>query len=338
MTSLRVPPGASESDVTQAVRACEQIAAKDRSNLYFVSRFLEEPARYEAFVAMYAVMRLIDDAVDDVPDKSQAGADVRAELLRELDRWQSRILSAHRLQPVADPIDLALQAALYTFPTPVELWLNFIDSMRYDVEIPGFGSYADFLQYGEGATIAPTVIYVYILTAVRDADGSYRPNAFDYHACGRELGLFAYLAHILRDVRQDAMVGQSGLVYLSDSDLRLHGLDRNELRKLATAAEGDSRWAALVHDLCARAREMERRGAALAEAHYDAMRRDCAFILCLIISLYQELLERIDRSPERVFLPEPLISNHEKSLLALDCARRVRYSQVKVATTLATCG
>ncbi|MBI5495981.1 MAG: squalene/phytoene synthase family protein [Deltaproteobacteria bacterium] len=328
-TQLRLP-GVDAARMKAALEVCERIAAKDRSNLYVTSQFFEDRARYDAFIAMYAVMRLVDDFIDNVPDKALASAGARAGLQKELDRWEQRIRAAYDGHPSEDPVDLALAAAAHTFPVPLQVWLNFVDAMRFDVDHPRFRDFTEFLQYGEGATVAPTIIYVYLLAAMRDDDGVYRVHAFDFQTCGRELGLFAYLAHILRDVKQDMAVGQSGLVYLSLADMEKHGLSESTLRDILRRGEGTAAWRALVVDLCGRAHEMEARGVAMAEARYPDMARDCAFILCLIITVYSELLRRIETQPDAVLRGDPMMNNHEKALLAAAAARRTDYPLSRV--------
>jgi phytoene/squalene synthetase len=335
MSTLLLPPGVTPQALRAALDACEKVAAKDRSNLYVTSQFFEDRARYDAFIAMYAVMRLVDDFVDNVPDKATASAEVRASLKTELDRWEQRIRQAYAQTPSADPIDVGLSAAARTFGVPLQVWLNFVDAMRFDVDHPRFADFAEFLSYGEGATVAPTVIYVYLLTAQRQTDGTYSVKDFDYDTCGRELGLFAYLAHILRDVKEDMAVGQQGLVYLSVADMKAHGLDESAVRALLAAGKADPRWAALVRELTTRAHAMEKRGVALAEARYASMEPDCAYILCLIITVYSELLRRIEESPHKVLVGDPMMGSTDKMMLAAASARRTGYPLTRVMTKMA---
>jgi phytoene/squalene synthetase len=299
--SLLRPPGVSETALAAALRESERVAARDQSNLYRTSQFFEDPARYEAFVAMYAVMRLVDDYVDGVEDKPALPREERQGMHCALDGWERRIRAAYEGRPEDRAIDLALSAAVTTFPVPLARWLRFLDAMRFDVDHARFDTFDRFVEYSEGATVSPTVVYVYLLTAVRAADGVYRVSGFDYETCGRELGHFAYLAHVLRDVVPDLSLGREGLVYLSGEDLRGHGLSEADLRSFAKEGAADDRWGALVRSLCARAHERERRGVALAQAHYPEMAPDCAFILGLIIAVYQLLLTRIEAEPAWVF-------------------------------------
>ena len=334
MSTLLIPTGVTASQLADALEVCTEVVRRDPSNLYVTSQFLEDPARYDAFVAMYAVMRLVDDYVDDVPDKSRLSETERARLKAELDHWETRIVAAYASRPSSDPIDVALAAAARTFPVPIKLWLNFLDAMRFDVNHPRLEDFAQFLEYGEGAAVAPTVIYAYLLTAERQASGHYLVRDFDFETCGRELGLFAYVAHILRDVAVDMRVGATGLVYLSLADMRAHGLNEDEIRKLIERGEGDERWRTLVQQMCQRAHVMERKGLALARAQYARMAPDCTFVLDLIISVYQELLARIEACPDAVLRSDPMMSPQDRAVLAMASARRTGYPLEKVAEKL----
>jgi phytoene/squalene synthetase len=335
VSTLLIPTGISASQLAAALETCQVVAARDRSNAFIASQFLDDRARYDAFVAMYAVMRLVDDFIDDVPDKLRLSESKRARLMAELDRWESRIVAAYDDRPSSNPIDVALAAAARTFPVPIKVWLNFMDAMRFDVDHSRFQDFPQFLEYAEGATVAPTVIGIYLLTAERDASGQYLVRNFDFETCGRELGLFAYLAHILRDVAEDMRVGATGLVYLSLADMQAHGLDEHEVRTMIERGDGDARWRALVRRIGQRAHVMKQKGIALAHAQYARMAPDCAFVLDLIISVYQELLARIEACPDAVLRAEPMLSHQDKAVLAGASARRTGYPLEKVAERMA---
>lgn len=329
MSALLLPAGCTRDQLANALCVAERIASKDRSNLYVVSQFFDDRARYDAFIAMYAVMRLVDDRVDNVTDKMRLSSESRQALLEEIDEWERRIRGAYADGAVIDPIDVALAAAVQTFPVPIKLWLNFLDAMRFDICKPRFDDFAEFLAYGEGATVAPTSIYVYLLTSRRQGDGRYVVSHFDFEACGRDLGQFAYIAHVLRDVCEDLQVGDTGLVYLSRADLRAHGLSESDLRELAAGGAGDDvrvRWRALVGDICGRAQCLRRRGVDRARAAWDALPTDCAFIFRLIVNTYGELLDRIDTDPDCVLRNQSVLTDEDKFALLRSAADATGYT------------
>lgn len=254
--------------------------------------------------------------MDDVPDKTRLPENILARLLEQLDSWERRIRAAYAGRPGEEPLDLALAAAVRTFPVPLGHWLEFIDAMRFDVRHPRFADFEEFLRYGEGATVAPTAMYVYLLTSRRQPDGRYLVEDFDYVGCGRELGRFAYVAHVLRDVRADLRVGETGLVYLSRSDMAKHGLTDRDLFELTGGtprAHLLERWHSLVLDMCGRARVMRSQGAGMARSTWESLPRDCEFIFRLIVAMYAELLDRIEADPARVLRPGRILSSEDKA-------------------------
>jgi len=309
MSALPPMPGRTGAELDDALGLCEEISARDQSNLWLVSQFLQDRRRYEAFIAMYAVMRVVDDRVDSLPGPHRLTPGDRALALAELDRWEARIGSALAGSPSNDPLDLALAAAARLFQAPASLWVNFLRAMRFDVDHDRIDTAARFLDYAEGATAAPTTIYLYLLAARPDEAGRYTlpplPGPFDLLECGRSLGVFAYLAHILRDVAKDLGLGERGRIYLPIEDLAAAGLSEADYRSIvgsgaATPAPpggGDARWDRLVAITLQRARAFESTGAAKARARFPLMDEDCRFILSLIIRTYGRLLDRIEADP-----------------------------------------
>lgn len=313
--------GLTEGARQNALQQCERIAARDRSNLFLVSQYLCDRRRYEAFVAMYSVMRIIDDLVDAIPDVHALSSAARQRCLDELDTWRKRIQAAYAGTPRPEAPDVALAATVPRFPIPLAVWSRFLDAMAYDVDHDRFMTQEDFLNYAEGATAAPTIVYVYLLSAQpeeseRSGESVYRvkemADGFDYEACGRALGVFAYMAHILRDVAADLRQGKRGRVYIPLSDLSEAGLSEDEFRSMVRSGAGDARWRALVDMLCRRARGFEQRGTAMARARFPAMDADCRFVLALIIRFYQDLLRRIEADPEAVLAGKVLQKDSDR--------------------------
>ena len=119
--SLLLPKTVSSVDLEKALSVVEEIAAKDRSNLYLTSQFFEDRARYEAFISMYTIMRSIDDFIDNVPDKATLSHKDRLALKDGLDKWERRICDSYAEKPLPDPLDVSLSAAVKTFPVPIKI-------------------------------------------------------------------------------------------------------------------------------------------------------------------------------------------------------------------------
>lgn len=280
----------------------EAIAARDHNDLFRTSCFFQDPERYAAFCAQYAVMRTVDDRVDALPSRGDLSPATLAEERAVVAAWRDAVAAIYRGDvPEDNGLMQALAAALDRFPVPACLWSNFFAAMLRDVDRARFATYRDFIDYAEGAAAAPTTIYLYMLTARQVADTTvglrYRPPAgFDLIHCGRALGLFAYLAHILRDLPDDVATGRDGLVYFSLEDMRRHRLTEAMLREDRLAGRSRDRLRDLVAEIAQRSRIALADGRRHLHALNGNVSADCAFILRLIVTLYERLLDKIEAS------------------------------------------
>ncbi len=285
----------------------EALAARDQNNLYLVSRYFADPEKYRAFCAFYAVMRLVDDRIDAIPSRTELAPETKA-FEHGVVRFWERAVEVGRSGAVpvltgipeglpADVPDIlqAFADASRHFPVPEALWRNFFVAMHRDLECHRFATYRDFLDYAEGASVAPTTIYLYLVASRSPAAGEpYRlPEGFDLLGSGHNLGLFAYLGHILRDLASDLATGQEGLLYLAADDLESFRLTEAMLFADLERRQASPPLRALVSELVDRAREFLRHGRKLLQVLDGTLTPDCAFILELIVTIYQEVVDRI---------------------------------------------
>ena len=311
----------------------EAIAAKDLNNLYRTSCFFTDADRYRAFCALYAVMRLVDDRVDDVLAGGLDPEDVGRER-SILDGWNRLVAAALAGGPVGDAdVDADLAATreprardvieafgqgIARFPTPPELWSHFFEAMAEDLTRDRFQTFEAFLRYARGATVAPTTVYLYLIVSERGADGVYRvPPDFDLLECGRNLGLFAYIGHVLRDLRQDLATGTRGLIYLAADDMATHGVTEAMLRREAEAGHAGAASRALVRDLAGRAQARLAAGRTQLQAVGERLPADRAFILRLIVELYTATIEKLASCGYDPMTEQHHLTDQEKEQLAL---------------------
>lgn len=321
-----------------AAAAAEAIASKDLNNLYLTSCYFEDRAKYRAFCALYAVMRVVDDRIDAIPSRAELTEEDRQREKAVAAAWRRGVEAGYEdREPTAE--DLALcdhpQAALLLeglrrtvtrFPVPSSLWQNFFDAMERDVDRPRFATYEEFLDYAEGATVAPTTIYLFLIAARPSEDAVYGlPEAFDLIACGRHLGLFAYLGHILRDLAQDYSASEEGLLYLAEDDMDRFGLTEEQLGRDVTARRCSPPLRSLVEELVGRSRRELAEGRRLAEALEGKLTPDCAFVLELICAIYEHILDKIEDKSFDPLVKNPRLSLLEKTRIALDTARKVGF-------------
>ena len=315
----------------------EEIAARDLNNLYLTSCYFADPARYSAFCSLYALMRVIDDRVDELPqDPARFDAAREHQVLRS---WEEGLNAAvdGSLPPTglaercgmaeARPLLTGAAAAMIRFPTPGSLWRNFFAAMHRDVEQARFETYREFLDYTEGASVAPTSIYLCLVAATEAAgSGTYRlPERFDLVRCGRHLGVFSYLAHILRDMAADLGTGERGLLYLAREDLDRFGLDEAMLREDLERGRARESLRELAAELAARATAEGDRGVALLEPLAGALEPDCAFILEVIVAIYRRILTKLAAASFDPMAGQHHLSLEEKHATVLEVASRLGF-------------
>jgi phytoene/squalene synthetase len=338
----QVAPSPASLRLSGTARVAEAIAARDNNNLYRACCFFRDAERYQAFCAYYAVMRVVDDRVDSLPSRAALSPDELAVEYRILQNWHQAVLACHRGErPVLEqsPMDTfghqqardllqALADAFRRFPVPIDLWNNFFKAMNRDVEHVRFATYQEFLQYAEGATVAPTTIGLFLLAAQRQENGQYRPPSnFDLVRCGRALGRFAYLGHILRDLPDDLATGEEGMLYLAADDMRQRQLTETMLFDNLAAGCSSEALRNLTAELVQRARDALAEGQSYLAAFKGRLDRDCVFILQLIIAIYEAVLDKIAACGYDTLAQRHRLTSGEKERIVLQVVQQVGYRE-----------
>ena len=154
-----------------AHRVTEAIASKDHNNLYITSSFFKDRNKYKAFCAFYAVMRIVDDRIDNLSLTVKQNKESQKKELEIVDAWEQVVILCHRnIYPTsaqlaacdfidADAVCEALIEAFKKFPVQIKLWANFFEAMRSNFVAGEFEKWTNFLDYAEGVSVAPTTIY-----------------------------------------------------------------------------------------------------------------------------------------------------------------------------------
>jgi len=324
---------------TRAHEVTEAIASRDRNNLYVTSSFFRDPIKYRAFCAYYALMRVVDDRIDNLPSPSSRCAELRKRELDVVAAWERVVRSSCRdIHPTASMLascDFAeaeavcesFIASYRVFPVPIRLWTNFFAAMRSDLVASEFVRWSDFLTYAEGATVAPTTIYLSLIVARRDVTmGSCEfPRGFDLYNCGRHLGLFAYLGHIIRDLAADITSTATRLCLVRE-DMLAHGVSPEILRSEALNRRASPATRRLVGQLLQRARRHLAQGRALVELIHGSLDSDCRFILELINSMYEHIIAKIESTGCDPMAKRHHLTQREQAEIVHQVAARTGFS------------
>ena len=232
-------------ELAAAVSHCEAIAAGSPNHLHAVAQRLDHPVKRRLFLVCYAAMRVIDDAVDKrfLARPAAERTRTRGAMGDLLARWldQAIAAAAGTFVPDAAAFEPEVFVALNHYAGASNIgadpWRKLAAALRRDVEEQPLATWDDFAAYGEGAAVAPATIFLYIL-ACRVTDGHTTCLAGDVPLAdfARDMAIFCYLVHILRDLPVDA-TKSAQLLTIPAEAIRATGLDEARLR--SAVAIGD---------------------------------------------------------------------------------------------------
>lgn len=200
----------------------------DHPNILIAAAFWDED-RYMAAKTCYRYMRAIDDLIDC--HKSVHSTIAEAEKKQFLAKVQEWITIA-RESGNNNPEKHELLDTIRKFHIPVWPLEAFAKSMIYDIDHTGFRTVSDFLEYSQGASVAPASIFVH-LNGLSKKNNEFIPPAFDVRSTATPCAIFSYLVHIIRDFQKDQL---NNLNYFADDAMARNGLTAADLRRIA---EGD---------------------------------------------------------------------------------------------------
>jgi 15-cis-phytoene synthase len=321
-----------------AYRHCESQTRAAAANFYYGIRLLPRHKR-RAMCAVYAFARRIDDIGD--------GTLPEQEKLRRLDLAQQALAQLRDGRPgggsdcgggddpggglggSSDPVMVALADATVRFGLPLQALDDLIEGVRMDVVGSAYESFEDLLLYCRrvAGSIGRLCLAIF---------GSRDPRAAAQLA--DDLGVAMQLTNITRDLREDAARGR---VYLPAQELvryHLHDDDALDAPGLAAlAAQGSTaepsviagfeggdvgQLYALLRFQVLRSRDWFHRGMPLVLL----LDRRSAACLLAMTGIYQRLLKRIEKRPDRALATRTTLSAREKVgviLRALLARRRV---------------
>jgi 15-cis-phytoene synthase len=198
--------GGSTSALDQAYQACRRINARYGRTYFLATRLL--PARSRPAVhALYGFARLADEIVDNAIAPGDPG--------QALDTLEKALTEALAGLPPTHPVLLALVDTVRRHGIEETLFTDFLASMRMDLTITGYATFADLAEYTHGSA---GVIGLQMLPVLGTAVP--RAEAAPYAAA---LGEAFQLTNFLRDIGEDL---DRGRLYLPADELAAFGVDR----------------------------------------------------------------------------------------------------------------
>ena len=283
-----------ESQLHMAYSVCRGITRSQAKNFYY--GFLVLPKRKrQALSAVYAFMRRCDDIADD-PALSARDRKQR------LDAWVDAFHAAEAGHPTDDPVLLAVVDTQRRFGIPVGLLDQLAFGTAMDVEEENQGQnhprhpiqYRNFQELERYCYNVASVVGLVCIHVFGYKDPSAEPLA-------ERLGLAFQLTNIIRDVKEDAVLGR---VYLPQDDLAQFGIPAAELATMTDP----TRLRSLLEFEAQRAFENYRAGDDL----LHLISEDSQPALWVLINIYRGLLQKIVRLNYDVFTRKVSLTLREK--------------------------
>ncbi len=283
-------------EITASYAKCHAIARAAHSNFY-PAFFLLPKEKRDGIVALYAFMRLIDDVSDESANlaEKQRGLATWRTALDQAITGQSQVFDGNAAMespasalPGADQVLPALVDTIARYNMPSRYLHDLISGAEMDLTIQAYPSFERLKEYcyRVAGTVGLTCTHIF---------GFRDPKALEL---SEKLGLAFQLTNIIRDVREDYILGR---VYLPDEDLARYGVAKADFgRNEATLG---------VHELlrfeAERAWKLYEEGAGLLGLIDEDSRRT----FWLLAHTYSALLARIEAVDfavfgERVRLPK----------------------------------
>lgn len=282
--------------LAMAYSVCRGVARAQAKNFYYAFLALPREKR-NALCAVYAFMRHADDLSDDpglTPEQRR----------QQLANWVGALHAAAEGKPCDDPIILALFDTQKNFAVPLELFDQLVYGTSLDVGEPAPGE-APRLLY---QTFDELYRYCYFVASVV---GLVCIRIFGYkdpaaEKLAEQTGVAFQLTNIIRDVKEDALMGR---VYLPLEDLQRFQLSP-EL--LSASHMGNGFNPAALRPLLEYEAERARALYQSAEKLIPLLDEDSRGCFWALTEIYSRLLAKIAAHHYDVFGPKIRLSVPEK--------------------------
>jgi squalene synthase HpnC/squalene synthase HpnD len=287
-----VPLAYSEAD-RASYAECDRIARASHSSFYLAFFGLRKEKR-NAFCALYAFMRLVDNLSDEPGslESKRAG----------LARWRSMLDEAVAGRTDRHAILPALADTIARFKIPTRYFHDLILGAEMDLTVATYATFDRLSEYcyRVAGTVGLTCLHVF---------GFDDPKAPDL---AESLGLAFQLTNIIRDVGTDYAMGR---IYLPQEDLDRFGVSAENLKGPVS-----SKLQQLLEFEADRAWQMYREGAPL----LSRVDSDSRATLWALIRTYSSLLSRLEERGFDVFGSRVSLSSAEKIQYLLTAALAAR--------------
>jgi phytoene/squalene synthetase len=258
----------------------------DHPNILIAANFWDEE-RYCAAKTFYKFMRKIDDLIDNhKANNRKIAEEERTDFVADVNEWLRMVIISEECNP--EKVEMFRTIERFKIPLwPLE---DFAKSMIYDINNDGFPTLEAFLNYAQGASVAPASIFVH-LSGLTQRDGHYQDPSFNVKDAATPCAIFSYLVHIIRDFQKDQF---NNLNYFADDLLKKNGLTRQHINDIAHGAPVTKGFRNLISEYYSIADGFRQKTGDIINQIRPLMEPRYQLSLEIIFSLYLMVFERIN--------------------------------------------
>lgn len=255
-------------------------------NILIAASFWDKE-RFDAAKVCYKFMRHIDDLIDDHKANNISIAECEKEAFTDqVNKWIECLTQNTKQDPFIEEVVETIEK----FNIPLHLFHSFARSMIYDIHNDGFPTYHSFIEYAEGASIAPASVFVHLCCLNEDYTGYVLPG-MNLREVSRPCALFSYIVHIIRDFEKDY---KENLVYFGRDLLEKYNLSENDLFNVAHGNSMNGGFRDMIGEYCTYAEYHKRKTMKEIEKLSSFLEPKYLLSLNMIYQLYLFVFNRID--------------------------------------------
>lgn len=240
--------------------------------------------RYEAFKVCYKSMRMIDDIVDNSKINNVISEEEKEKIVNIVSDWKGSVIGKGIL------VQNQVNEIISKFNIPEWPWKKLSESMIYDMKHSGFRTFQSFLEYAEGAAIAPASIFMH-LCGIRINAGKYKQPQFDIKKTARPLAIFCYLVHIIRDFQKDQ---KDNLNYFAEDLMAENNLTAKTLKEIANGSKVTSEFRDMMKKYYSFIEQYRVESREMIDGLRNQIEPRYLLSLEIIYNLYLQIFEQID--------------------------------------------
>lgn len=255
-------------------------------NILIAARFWDKD-RYDAAKVCYQFMRRIDDLVDDRKADIQSLSDCEKQIYTDQVHEWIQCLNGKAMN---DPFFEKVVETITEYKIPIHLFHVFAKSMIYDINHSGFETFDAFINYAEGASVAPAAVFVH-LCCLNNELREYVYPSMNLMDIARPCAIFSYLVHIIRDFQIDQ---HNNLNYFAYDILQKHNLTPEGLKRMANGSPINGSFRNVIAEYLEYAEFYRQETEKAIEKIAPLLSQRYILSLKIIYNLYLQVYNRID--------------------------------------------